>query len=66
MELTILAASGRELTRQALERGHTVTALARTPARIAGPESAQLTRVAADVLDPDSVQAAPAGWRRTG
>jgi putative NADH-flavin reductase len=61
MELTILAASGatgRELTRQALERGHTVTALARTPARIPGPESARLTRVAADVFDPDSVQAA--------
>jgi uncharacterized protein len=61
VELTILAASGatgRELTRQALERGHTVTAIARTPARIAGPDSAQLTRVAADVYDPDSVQAA--------
>jgi uncharacterized protein len=61
VELTILAASGatgRELTRQALERGHTVTAIARAPARIAGPDSAQLTRVSADVYDPDSVQAA--------
>jgi uncharacterized protein len=34
MQLTILAASGdtgRELTRQALDRGHTVIAIARTP-----------------------------------
>jgi uncharacterized protein len=64
MELTILAASGatgRELTRQALERGHTVTAVARTPARIAGPDSAQLRRVAADVFDPDSIKAALGG-----
>jgi uncharacterized protein len=61
MQLTILAASGgtgRELTRQALERGHTVTAIARTPGRIDVPESAQLTRIAADVRDPDSVKAA--------
>ena len=61
MQLTILAASGgtgRELTRQALERGHTVTAIARTPGRIAVPDSARLTRVAADVHDPDSIKAA--------
>ena len=61
MQLTILAASGgtgRELTRQALERGHTVTAIARTPGRIDGPDSARLTRVAADVRDPDSMKAA--------
>jgi uncharacterized protein len=61
MQLTILAASGatgRELTRQALERGHTVTAIARTPARIPGPDSDRLIRVAADVYDPDSVKAA--------
>jgi uncharacterized protein len=61
MQLTILAASGgtgRELTRQALDRGHTVTAIARTPARIDVPDSAQLTRVAADVRDPDSMKAA--------
>ena len=34
MNLTVLAASGRTghaLTRQALERGHTVTAIARDP-----------------------------------
>ena len=61
MHLTILAASGgtgRELTRQALERGHTVTAIARTPSRIDVPDSVGLTRVAADVRDPDSVAAA--------
>src|ERR1700733_8775060 len=61
MQLTILAASGgtgRELTRQAIERGHTVTAIARTPGRIDGPDSARLTRVAADVRDPDSMKAA--------
>jgi hypothetical protein len=61
VQLTILAASGatgRELTRQALERGHTVTAIARTPGRITVPDSAQLTRIAADVRDPDSVKAA--------
>ena len=63
MQLTILAASGgtgRELTRQALERGHTVTAIARIPARIDLPDSARLTRVAADVRDPDSMKARPA------
>ena len=61
MQLTILAASGgtgRELTRQALERGHTVTAIARTPGRIDVPDSAPLTRIAADVRDPDSIKAA--------
>ena len=61
MQLTILAASGatgRELTRQALERGHTVTAIARAPGRIAVPDSARLTRIAADVRDPDSIKAA--------
>lgn len=61
MHLTILAASGgtgRELTRQALERGHTVTAIARTPGRIAVPDSARLTRIAADVQDQDSMKAA--------
>jgi uncharacterized protein len=61
VQITILAASGgtgRELTRQALERGHTVTAIARTPGRIAVPDSAQLTRIAADVRDPDSIKAA--------
>jgi uncharacterized protein len=66
MELTILAASGAtglELTRQALARGHTVTAVARTPARITVPDSPLLTRVAADVRDPASIAAALHGSR---
>lgn len=61
MELTILAASGAtglELTRQALARGHTVVAVARTPSRITLPESPRLTRVAADVRDPAGIAAA--------
>ncbi|WP_435827597.1 NAD(P)H-binding protein, partial [Actinoplanes philippinensis] len=40
MEITVLAASGatgRELTRQALARGHTVIAIARNPGRILLP-----------------------------
>lgn len=60
MNVTILAASGAvglALTRQALERGHTVTAVARTPARIAvpDPDDPRLIRVAADVRDPASI-----------
>lgn len=64
MELTILGASGatgQELTRQALERGHTVTAVARTPERIAAPSSERLTRRAGDVRDPASIMAALRG-----
>lgn len=59
--LTVLAASGatgRELTRQALERGHTVTALSRNPDRIPLPNSDRLLKVAADVGDPDSIKRA--------
>lgn len=64
MNVTILAASGAvglALTRQALDRGHTVTAIARTPARITVPDSPLLTRVAADVRDPDSIARALRG-----
>jgi uncharacterized protein len=60
MNLTVLAASGRTglaITRQALERGHTVTAIARDPGRIALPDSAALSKVAADVHDPGSIAA---------
>lgn len=59
MNLTVLAASGRTglaLTRQALERGHTVTAIARDPARI-GFDHANLRKVAGDVSDPASIAA---------
>lgn len=64
MHLTILAASGATglaLTRQALDRGHTVTAVARTPARITVPDDPRLTRVAADVRDPASIAEALRG-----
>ena len=61
MELVILGATGatgRELVRQALERGHEIVALARDPSRIAAPASASLRRVRADVRDPASLAAA--------
>ncbi|OXM63276.1 flavin reductase [Amycolatopsis vastitatis] len=60
MDLTVLAASGRTglaLTRQALRRGHTVTAIARDPGRVALAASAGLRIVAADVDDPASIAA---------
>jgi uncharacterized protein len=60
MHLTVLAASGRTglaLTRQALRRGHTVTAIARDPARIDLPGSPGLTKVAGDVHDPANIAA---------
>lgn len=58
MHIAILAASGKtgsHLTRLALERGHTVTALARDPARLDLPDSPRLHRAAADVHDPASI-----------
>ncbi|HEX6347429.1 NAD(P)-dependent oxidoreductase [Umezawaea sp.] len=58
MNITVLAASGAtglELTRQALDRGHTVTAVARNPSRVTVADSDRLTRVAADLRDPDSL-----------
>jgi uncharacterized protein YbjT (DUF2867 family) len=64
MRLTVLAASGAtglELTRQALDRGHTVTAVARDPAKITLPETERLICVKADVRDPDSIADALAG-----
>jgi uncharacterized protein len=60
MNLTVLAASGRtgsELVRQALVRGHTVTAIARDPARITVANSAFLRKVAADVNEVESIAA---------
>ncbi|MGK5684021.1 NAD(P)-dependent oxidoreductase [Actinoplanes sp. URMC 104] len=60
MNLTVLAASGRtgaELVRQALRRGHTVTAIARDPARIAVADSPALRKTAADVEDAGSIAA---------
>jgi uncharacterized protein YbjT (DUF2867 family) len=60
MNLTVLAASGRTglaITRQALQRGHTVTAIARDPRRITVPSSARLRKVSGDVSDPASIAA---------
>ncbi|WP_031112543.1 NAD(P)H-binding protein, partial [Streptomyces sp. NRRL S-146] len=60
MNLTVLAASGRTgtaLTRQALRRGHTVTAIARDPERIALPDSLSLRKVAGDVNDAATIGA---------
>ncbi|GAB3899080.1 hypothetical protein GCM10029964_084490 [Kibdelosporangium lantanae] len=59
MHITVLGATGatgQELTRQALARGHTVTAVARDPARV--PDSPNLIRVAADVRVADAIAAA--------
>jgi NAD(P)-dependent dehydrogenase (short-subunit alcohol dehydrogenase family) len=64
MNLTILGASGatgHELTRQAVERGHTVTAVVRDPARLTLPPTPDVTTVVADVFDPASIAAAVAG-----
>lgn len=64
MKITILGASGsvgHELTRQALERGHTVTAIARNPAKIDVPDSDRLVRVAADVHNTQAIAQALAG-----
>lgn len=57
MQLTILGASGatgQELTRQALERGHIVTGIARDPTKITSP-SVRLKRISADVHDPQAI-----------
>jgi putative NADH-flavin reductase len=64
MNLTVLAASGRTgiaLTRQALRRGHTVTAIARDPEKIALPDSPNLRKLAGDVNDAGSIAAAWTG-----
>ena len=60
MRVLIIGASGgtgRELVRQALERGHHVTALARNPARVEMTHE-RLTVAKGDVMDPASLQAA--------
>jgi putative NADH-flavin reductase len=51
--------TGRELVRQALERGHSVTAFARDPATLDGHRS--LERIAGDVVDAAAVERAVAG-----
>ena len=62
--IAVLGASGavgRLLVAQALVRGLDVTALARDPGRIPAPDGPRLTKVAADVHDPASVEAALKG-----
>ena len=64
MNLTILGATGgtgRELTRQALERGHEVTAIARQTERLELHPNPSLRTVAADVLEPGQIAAALKG-----
>src|SRR6266436_9262191 len=63
MRLLIIGATGgtgRELVKQALERGHQVTAFVRTPARLRLAHE-RLTVVRGDVLDRSSVEAAVRG-----
>jgi len=52
--------TGRELVKQALERGYAVTALVRNPARLT-VEHPRLTVIQGDVLDPRSVETAMRG-----
>lgn len=64
MNITVLGASGatgQELVRQALARGHNVTAIARNPAKINVPDTDRLTRVAADVYDSKAISKALSG-----
>ena len=58
LQITVLGASGAtglHLVRQALDRGHTVVAIARRPERMDIGDQPRLLRRAADVTDPSSV-----------
>ncbi|GAB3982306.1 SDR family oxidoreductase [Actinoallomurus acanthiterrae] len=64
MRLTIFGASGgtgTQLVRQALERGHEVTAVVRDPARLDVSSHDRLKVVTADVMDPAAIEPAVAG-----
>lgn len=64
MRIAVLGASGavgRLLVTQALDRGLDVTAVARDPQRVPVPARPRLAKVAADVHDPLSVEAALKG-----
>jgi uncharacterized protein YbjT (DUF2867 family) len=61
MKIVVFGATGgtgRELVGQALQRGHHVTAQARTPEKLAGFEHPELEVVRGDVLDRESVERA--------
>ena len=63
MNLVIFGATGKtglEIVRQALEKGHTVTAFVRDPSRLA-IEHERLTTMAGDVFEPASVAQAVQG-----
>lgn len=63
MKLLIVGATGgtgRHLVKQAIDRGHAVTALVRDPAR-APQQHPRLTIIRGNVLDEDAVHAAVAG-----
>jgi putative NADH-flavin reductase len=53
--------TGRELVRQALDQGHSVTAYARDPAKIEDLQHPGLKVVSGDVLDPATVESSVAG-----
>lgn len=53
--------TGRELVKQALEQGHTVTAYARSPEKLQDISHASLQVVRGDVLDPAAVERAVPG-----
>lgn len=56
MEIAIIGATGRvgsRMAAEALSRGHTVTGIARDPAKSGAPDGTKL--VAGDINDPDSV-----------
>jgi len=64
LRITVLGASGAtglHLIRQAIDRGHTVVAIARRPDRIDVPDGERLLRRAADVTDPNSIAEALRG-----
>ncbi|MCT2590339.1 NAD(P)H-binding protein [Streptomyces sp. N2-109] len=53
---------GLRILREALSRGHEVTAVVRDPAKLAGEDHARLTVTTGDVRDPVSVAAAASGY----
>ncbi len=53
--------TGRELVKQALDQGYSVTAYARDPAKIEDSQHSSLKIVRGDVLDPAAVESAVAG-----